>query len=612
MRETAVAEDQFPLLENLKDCERTVSKLPHGGFLHLEHDVPYMLIYRKKKDDPATLRLARSGASYLIISDENLDFFQRFLYRLTQKMSAKFGSFLLLEIYSGAPKSTEFVIKGPAHKLPVSLKTLKNALQQIKSRKYGVELTARIEQTKQRDLKDTEALFDIDKIKACSGTWIGLEIPPVYRSGKQRTYPLYFRKFRDQFIRSLQESIFEFIRVQTTARLASYNALGKRSIHEEVLKIDREITAIQSSYQFLLLVAPVNIQALRQRFFETHFSEVNDYSYRLLPVDPDLLKRRLYNLRIDEIDDPALAFIYNEKREEIDQELTMLKDRGSKNFFYSSIRLYKGVAKNVLAEAELILRNIPETEGADQNDLLDAKAFASMAKNEFDYFKKQAPDFDSRVHIRDDVNVMMVSNGELYLPSDYSLTKKEATALIQHEVGTHGLTFYNGSQQQLSQLAMGLADYDPLQEGIAVLSEYLVGGLCGNRLRILAGRVIAGGALLDGADFKNTFNLLYAEYGFSKEHAFNITSRIFQGGGFLKDIIYLTGLIQLRDYMAKGGNLKELLSGKFALKHVNIIRDLTERELLMPPKILPRYFEVEGVEERLKKFREGIALSKMV
>ncbi len=612
MEKAGVAEQTFSFLEHLKKGERTVRDLPHGGYLFLEHDVPYLIIYRAKPNDRTTLRLARSGASYLIVKDEQLDYFQRLLYQLTTAMSARFGSYLLLEIYCGAPESTEFVIKGPAHKLPASLGTLKNSLENIKSRKYGVDLTARIEQTKLRDLVTTEALFDINKIKSCGGAWIGLEVPPVYLRGNGKVFPLYFRKFRDQFVKALQESIFEFIRVQTTARLASYNALGKRAIHQEVLKIDREITAIQSSYQFLLLVAPVNIQALRARFFETHFGEINDYSYRLLPVDPDLLKRRLYNLRIDEIDDPALAFIYGEKREEIDHELTMLKERGSKNFFYSSIRLYKGVEKNVLAEAELILRNIPEAEESEQKELLDAKAFGKMAEREFEYFRKQAPDFSSKVHVRNDVNVMMVSRGELYLPSDYSLTKKEASALIQHEVGTHGLTYYNGTQQPLSQLAMGLADYDPLQEGMAVLSEYLVGGLSGNRLRILAGRVVAGGALLDGADFKNTFNMLYAEYGFTKEHAFNITSRMFQGGGFLKDIIYLKGLVQLRDHLGKGGELKELLSGKFAFKHVDIIKDLTERGLFKPPKILPRYFEVEGANERLKKFKEGIALSKMI
>src|SRR5699024_4820911 len=200
----------------------------------------------------------------------------------------------------------------------------------------------------------------------------------------------------------------------------------------------------------------------------------------------------------------------------------------------------------------------------------------------------------------------------LYLPADYMLTKKEASALIQHEVGTHVLTYYNGEQQSLTQLSQGLANYDALQEGIAVLAEYLVGGLTGNRLRTLAGRVIAGEALLDDADFKEVFNLLKSTYGFSKEPAFNITSRVFQGGGFLKDIIYLKGLVRLRDYLKNNGDFEILLSGKFALEHVPIIKELMDREILIPPKIKPRYFENKNYENRLKKLREGISFSEMI
>jgi len=600
------------IINDLTPGERTVCPLPHGGYLFLEHDVPSLLIYRKVPNDKATLRLARSGASYLIIGEENFSFFQEFISKLTEKMAAKFGSFILLEIFSGETSSNEFVIRGPSHKLPVSLDVLKDELCKIPSRKYNVQLTARIEQTKQRQLEAVTPLFSIDDIKAKGGTLIGLEVPPVYRDANDNVYPVYFRKFRDNFVKSIQKAIFEFVRVQTTSKLAHYNALGKRDIHSEVFKIDKQLTEIQSSYQFLLLVAPVNIQALRERFFETNFEEINNYHYRLLPVDPDLLKRKLYNLRIDEIDDPALSYLFDEKREEIDHQLTMLKERGSKNFFYSSVRLYKGLEKNVLTEAKLILQNISEDHTQEERELIDAKAFAKLAEEEFEYFKKQAPDYKGKIHIRDDVNIMMVSQGELYLPSDYKMTKNGAAALLQHEIGTHALTYYNGSQQSLSQMAAGFADYDALQEGIAVLSEYLIGGLSGNRLRILAGRVVAGDALLDGADFKQVFNLLYSEYGFSKEHAFNITSRMFQGGGFLKDIIYLKGLVELRDYLVDGGELEPLLAGKFALKHVNVIKDLTQRKLLTPPKLKPRYLEQKDFTQKIDKLKQGLGLSKMI
>ncbi len=601
------------LIGELTPGERTVRELPHNGYLFLEHDVPFLIIYRRIPNDIATLRLARTGASYLIIGETHFEYFQKFVNQLTEKMSSRFGAFILVEIYDGPPRSTEFIIRGPSHKLPVSLEVLREELDKVESRRYGGQLlSARIEQTKKRQPTDKEAFFSIDDIKEGGGTLIGVEVPPVYRNSNGDLYPLYFRKFRDGFAKAIHKSVFEFIRVQTSSNIEGFAALGKREIHAEVFKIDRELTKIESHYQFLLLVAPVNMQSIRECFFKTDFEEVNPYHYRLLPIDPDILKRQLYNLRIDEIDDPELAFLFDEKREEISQQLTMLKERGSKNFFYSSMRLYGGLERNIAAEAKSILENIEENKLQEHNKFLNAESFAKMAETEFDFFRSQAPDFKSQVHIRDDVNVMMVSKGELYLPCDYTMTVNEAEALIQHEVGTHALTYFNGSVQPLSQLSQGLADYDSLQEGIAVLSEYLVGGLTGNRLRTLAGRVVAGEALLDGADFKDVFMLLYSDYGFSKEPAFNITSRFFQGGGFLKDIIYLKGLIQLRDYLMGGGDLEFLLAGKFALKHVPMIKDLTDRGLLVPPKIKPRYLKKEGFEERLKKIRQGISLSNMV
>jgi len=62
----------------------------------------------------------------------------------------------------------------------------------------------------------------------------------------------------------------------------------------------------------------------------------------------------------------------------------------------------------------------------------------------------------------------------------------------------------------------------------------------------------------------------------------------------------------------EGGDLEFLLAGKFALKHVPMINDLTQRGLLQPPKIKPRYFKEEYFKERMAKVRQGISFSNMV
>lgn len=557
------------------------------------------------------MRLAKTAASYLILGNDSETVINDFLAELLKKMAKRFRSFLILEIWEGVIDSTEFIVSGPCRKLLSTLDALAEGLGKIEAR-YGAELSTRISEVDDEGLEGATALFDAKSLRAMGGTWIGIEVPPAYRDGEGTEFPVYFRKFRNQFAATVQEALFEFIRVQTTSKIASYHALGRREIHEEVLKIDKKITEIQASYSFLLLVAPINISELKKRYFDNGFRNIGTYHYRLLPIDPDILKRKLYNLDIHEIDDPALAYIYDEKREEIDHELTMLKERGSQNFFYSGIRMYGSVSKELLEEAEAILDKVSEEPASSRQTFMNAHDFEILAAKEFDYFRKMAPDYKSKVHIRKDINIMMVAQGELYLPADYALTALEARALIQHEIGTHALTHYNGSRQPLRQMACGLAGYDALQEGIAVFAEYLADALGANRLRTLAGRVVAGDALGKGANFDDMSSLLHKDYGFSKDRSFDITSRMFQGGGFLKDIVYLKGLLELRQHLTSGGTLEPLLAGKFALRHLATIKDLTQRGLLYPPKIKPRYLSNASFNKKLGDFRKGMPLYKMV
>ncbi len=596
------------IINNLLAHKRISCSLPGNGYLFLEHDVPFLIVYQHTKNDKETLKLAKSKASFLTISEEYKSFYQLLCCRITEVMSARFGSFLILEIHAGLLGSKTFNIIGNLEKYPITINSLKTELSKIERSKGDHELNIEV----QNHVKsENEVTLNAELLESCGAQLLQLEVPPVFRSKIGHTYPIYFRRFRKTFIKAIQKALFEYTRVQTSSNIKSYTALGKRKVDSGVLKIDKKLYEIQSSYQFLLLVAPTNISEIRQHFFESNTTELHDFHYRMLPVDPDILKRKLFNLKMEDIDDPALAYLFDEKREEIDQELSMLKERGKKGFFQRSVRLYRGLEKSLVHEAEEILTRIPEAYDTEQKANIDAYSFAAMAEEEFEYFRKQSPGYTSKIHIRDDVNIIMVSNGELYLPAEYKMSETEAVSLIQHEIGTHSLTFYNGSQQPLQQMAIGLADYDSLQEGIAVMSEYFAGALTGNRLRIIAGRVIAGNALINGLDFKEMYSELHQKYGFSEKRAFNITSRMLQGGGFLKDIIYLKGLVQLRNYLIEGGNLENLLSGKFAIHHVDVIKELTDRNILKKPAIKPRYMESAEYESKIQKIREGLPIYKL-
>jgi uncharacterized protein (TIGR02421 family) len=185
-------------------------------------------------------------------------------------------------------------------------------------------------------------------------------------------------------------------------------------------------------------------------------------------------------------------------------------------------------------------------------------------------------------------------------------------ALIQHEIGTHVLTYYNGRAQRLRHMSIGLASYDALQEGLAVLSEYLVGGLSRPRLRLLAARVVAARLVVEGASFIDTFRVLTETHGLAHRTAFVVTVRTHRGGGLTKDAVYLRGLKQLVDHLGRGGEVEELFIGKISLVHIPIVRELRWRGVLVEPPLLPRWMKLPDSLERLAQLRRGVSVIKLI
>lgn len=602
------------LVNQLKEKGQVRCDLPGKGKINIEKSLPFLLLwrYRPPEEDPGTARLLLSESSYLIIGTENFEGYQKLIFSLAEAISARHKSYLLLELWTGEAQSHTFKIKAPADRIPATIKRLTKELTELDAFYQQVDLEHEVMDTDERQQQGEKPLLSIEKLKEAGALLMGIEIPPVYRSAQGDFYPVFFRSFHEQFMQALQKALFAFIRVQTICGVANYSALGRASIGENAERVDQELCEIEQQFNLLWLVSPSNIKQIKECFVSSKYKKVLNYHYRLLPLDPDAIKRKLYNLPIENIEDPGLAFLFREKREELDRQITMLNERGTRDFFYNSIRLYKGVSPELYEHAKSILRNVKEVDEEKEKKMVDAHFFVEETQKELKRLKKRDPSFKSEVHLRDDVNVIMVSHGQLLVPADYRMPEDEVNALIQHEIGTHAITYHNGSKQPLKQLAYGLANYDAMQEGLAVMAEYLAGGLSANRLRILAARVVAGYVLIEGANFQKMFNVLHQEYGISSARAFNVTSRMFQGGGFLKDIIYLRGLVQLKDYLENGGELKALLLGKMADKHVPIMQSFKDRNIVKEPQLLPSYLNDPSTTKRINKIKEGISLSQMV
>jgi uncharacterized protein (TIGR02421 family) len=238
--------------------------------------------------------------------------------------------------------------------------------------------------------------------------------------------------------------------------------------------------------------------------------------------------------------------------------------------------------------------------------MVDAETFAVRARQEIDFLQAQRPEMKATVEIRPDVAGLLVSRGNLLISANSSIPTSRVEALIQHEIGTHVLTYHNGRAQTLRILSVGLTGYDALQEGLAVLAEYLAGGLSRPRLRLLAGRVIAARSVIERASFVETFRLLRETYGFAARTAFTVTVRTHRSGGLTKDAVYLLGLTQVLEYLGRGGDLQPLFVGKVAVEHIPIVRELTWRGVLTPPPLIPRYMHQPEALARLERLRRGV------
>jgi uncharacterized protein (TIGR02421 family) len=373
------------------------------------------------------------------------------------------------------------------------------------------------------------------------------------------------------------------------------------------LAIDARLTEIERSVNLLVNVTPVNAAEAWADFERSDFGTAPTLRLRPLDFEPDLVRRDLYELRVEEVDDPALHTLFRAKRDEIARQITALEDRDTSRFVYGGLQLYGTVAAPLAHAAQELLDTIPAQ--APSTQTVTAGAFAEAAEAEFDRYRAVYPDFPVRVEVRADISELMVSFGRLLIPESAAFRADRVEPLLHHEVGTHVVTYQNGARQPLTLLTIGLPGYDETQEGLAVLAEYLTGGLDPRRLRVLAARVVAVGMMLDGATFLDIFESLRADHSIPTRTAWSIAIRVVVGGGSVKDAIYLRGISRILDALAEGSRLDVLLVGKLALDHIPLVQDLLDREVLQPPWIRPRWLDVPGAQERLDRLRAGASVT---
>lgn len=592
-------------------------RIPDCGRVKLDRPLPFLCLYRRPPNqaDRGTERLITAEAAYIIASGEPHDQEQvkKLVTSLATKLRETFSDFLLVEVWaadryahrtpSAAPHFTLY--PGPGVETLVVAERMGQELRRLSISRQDARVRLLEEEPKLPP--GLTPLLSRSRLKEIRCRWLGIEVAPSFRSGEGNLYPAVLRQMRHGLSRALNRTFHLFADRYTTHPPASFRALGTRLFSRDVKRLDEQLATLDESFDFLLQTTPVNLDTAWQEFVRHQYGRTPVFQYRPQEIDPYRMKRRLFSLPIERIEDPMLEGIFREKQMSLDRELTMLLELETPRFLLGSQQLFGKIPQRVLAAARWLLEKLPPLSLGDPPPPLEnAQGFARRSRALIGQYQKSMPELGAKVSINPEVYTsMIVSRGNLFIGSQATLPQSRVEAMLAHEIGTHVLTYYNGRSQPFRLLALGLAGYDELQEGLAVLAEYLVGGLTSHRMRLLGARVVAAQACTDGADFVEIFRLLTRDNAFAEDIAFLLTTRVFRGGGLTKDAVYLRGLLRLLDYLTGGGDLEPLYLGKIGVRHIPLIRELEWRGVLRPVPLRPHFLDFPQAVKRLERIRKA-------
>lgn len=368
-------------------------------------------------------------------------------------------------------------------------------------------------------------------------------------------------------------------------------------------KVDAELARMDAEVDWLLALSPLDNDGLWDSFEASGRTEIPELQYIDLAIDLHAARERLLALPVEDIESPLLSGLLAEKQRELDRQIELVRLRGTDGFINASLDLFGGVDPPLMKLADSILDQVRS--GAAPQAEAGIDEVMTAVEEELDWYRTQTPDFGCEVVVDSDLSsLMMVSHGRFYIDGDIRIPHARVQPLIQHEIGTHVVTRHNGRRQSLKQLEVGLAHYDPLQEGLGVLAEFLAGYLPAGRLRILAARVVATQMAIHGENVAAIFDLLHNTHDLPTDDAFDVAVRALRGGGLTKDAVYLGGLRDLIDHLGDDGAFEPLFVGKFALSHQVVLNQLIDEGWVTAPDLLPRYCSRPDFDQRLARCRK--------
>jgi uncharacterized protein (TIGR02421 family) len=579
-----------------------------GGRLHIDRPLPFLCLHATGDGGQlVALDVATANAAYLVATE--LGASAPMVAAISEAMLRRFGAFIAIEVAELAEDrllspDSPFL---PGFEIVVTFRD-RPAVRAAAEAFAAAMAKASVRYRSPRvALRTTEAEADWSAQLDPRVARLAIAFAPIYREAKTgRLYPDLRRRLVATVFDALLHACAAFLAQSGAWSPPTHRALGRRAFVKAVERVDRRVDQIARSFDFLLAITPINAEAAREEFRAGGSAAAPRLLYRPLTVEVDVEKRRLFSIPFGNLEDPLLYELFRQKQQELDLMLTMIAARETTRFREASRVLYGSVEPALLAAAKEILATARAQPPA--AEVVGCHHLRREAHRMIRAYRTAGMRFPARVSLRSDVPAgLMVSGPRLLIARRTTMPRARVEALLSHEVGVHLFTYFAGDAQGLRLFRSGLAGYDGLQEGLAVFAEYLAGGMTVARLRLVAARVVGCAAMLDGAEFPETFLMLRREQGLSDAQAFDVTLRVHRSGGLAKDAIYLRGLLAVLGHLRQGASLDPSWMGKVSEAHLPAIDDLRARGLLKPPPVQPAFLSSPSADRRLAAARAGLS-----
>lgn len=373
--------------------------------------------------------------------------------------------------------------------------------------------------------------------------------------------------------------------------------LGKPQISQELIEFDSEFYDITKTINILSAVNPTNFDQQKETFFDSHFSIEPEFTYEGSKLDVFATKRRLLNLPLEKVVDEDLTEIYFDTIDSYLDKVDQFNSIGTSDFIYDSLRYFGEPTQKDIGNAKFIL-HLPGNLNEENEEVL---VFEEIKKILVDFAESNGLPYNLKIEENMLANAL-ISGNTLKLNKNAKLSLSDTNALAQHEIGVHLVTTLNARLQPLRILEIGNPLNTMTQEGLAILSEYLSDNLTIKRLKILALRVVAVQSMIKEKSFRRSFLMLKEEYGSSNDIAFAVCSRIYRGGGFVKDYLYMQGFHKMLNAYENEPNFNLLFAGKTSIDYLPQISRLITKGILHEPQYVSDIFKNPNSLSEIKQY----------